>query len=514
MTMQRRDFLLDVTRLAAMCAVIPNDWRVVLRPRWADDPFQLGVASGDPTSTAVMIWTRLAPRPLEPDGGMIGNRPAVTWEVADDEAFTRIVRNGRATAAPELSYSIHVDVDGLAPDRWYFYRFRSMDAASPVGRLRTAPAAAATTPLRFAFNSCQHWEQGLYTAHQHLAREEVDLIAHLGDYIYEYGPTPGRARLHNSTEILTLDHYRGRYALYKSDPLLQQAHARCPWLVTWDDHEVDNNYATLAGENGMESEEQMRLRRAAAYQAWWEHQPVRVPRAKSWSDLNIVRSFNWGTLAKFWMLDSRQYRSDQACNDQFNIKLPCGDWADQSRTMLGAAQERWLTQGLTTARERWQVLGNQTMVASIDSLPGADVGGAMDSWSGYPAAKSRLLRTIAQHAPNRTVVITGDNHSNWVNEIRSSAPGNALVAAEFLGTSMSSGGDGSDRSNFFNDAIAAENPHVKWQNNRRGYVVCDVGTDTWSTQFRTVPFVTRPDAAIETASKWRLTRGRAGIERE
>jgi alkaline phosphatase D len=214
------------------------------------------------------------------------------------------------------------------------------------------------------------------------------------------------------------------------------------------------------------------------------------------------------------MLDSRQYRSDQACNDQFNIKLPCGDWADASRTMLGAAQERWLTQGFATSRERWQVLGNQAMVASIDSLPGADVGGAMDSWSGYPAAKSRLLRTIAQHAPSRTVVITGDNHANWVNELRTSAPRNALVAAEFLGTSMSSGGDGSDRSSFFNDAVAAENPHVKWQNNRRGYVVCDVGPDTWSTQFRTVPFVTRPDAAIETASKWRLTRGRPGIERD
>jgi alkaline phosphatase D len=512
--MQRRDFLLDVARLAAMAAVVPNDWRVVLRPRWADDPFQLGVASGDPTSTAVMIWTRLAPRPQELDGGMTGLRPAVQWEVADDDAFARIVKRGRATAAPELGYSIHVDVDGLSPDRWYFYRFTSMDATSPVGRMRTTPAAGATTPLRFIFNSCQHYEQGLYTSLLHQAREEADLVTHLGDYIYEYGPTPGRVRLHNSTEIRTLEQYRARYALYKGDPMLQQAHARCPWIVTWDDHEVDNNYANLVGENNMESEEQMRARRAAAYQAWWEHQPVRVPRVRSWADLNIVRSFDWGTLAHFSILDSRQYRSDQACNDQFNIKLPCGTWADTSRTMLGAGQERWLSQGLAASRARWQVLGNNTMLASIDSLPGPDVGGAMDSWSGYPAAKARLLRAIAQHAPNRTVVITGDNHANWVNEIRTEAVGKPMVATEFLGTSLSSGGDGSERSSFFGDAVAAENPHVKWQNNRRGYVVCEVTQDTWRTMFRTVPFVTRPDAPIETATTWRLTRGRAGIERE
>jgi alkaline phosphatase D len=258
----------------------------------------------------------------------------------------------------------------------------------------------------------------------------------------------------------------------------------------------------------------VRARRAAGYQAWWEHQPVRAPRARSWADLNIVRSLEWGALAKFWMLDSRQYRSDQSCNDVYNAKVPCGDWSDTSRTFLGASQERWLTQGLATSRARWQVLANQSMMASIDPLPGAEVGAAMDSWSGYPAAKARLLRAVAQHAPNRTVVITGDNHANWVNEIRTEAAGKPMVATEFLGTSLSSGGDGSDRSNFFNDAVAAENPHVKWQNNRRGYVVCEVTPETWRTEFRTVPFVTKPDAPIETASKWRLTRGRPGIERE
>jgi alkaline phosphatase D len=511
--MHRRDFLLDVARLAALCAVVPNDWRVTLRPRFADYPFSLGIASGDPTATSVMLWTRLAPRPHDPDGGMAGLRVGVNWEVSDDESFATIVKRGRATAAPELGNSIHVDVDGLAPDRWYFYRFTAMDATSPIGRLRTAPAAGAATPLRLGFNSCQHYEQGLYTALHHMSREDVDLIAHLGDYIYEYGPTPGRVRQHNSTEITTLELYRGRYALYKTDPMLQQAHARCPWIVTWDDHEVDNNYAGLVGENLMESEEQMRARRAAAYQAWWEHQPVRVPRVKSWTDLTITRTFDWGALATLHMLDSRQYRSDQACNDQ-RTKVPCGTWAEPTRTLLGSAQESWLARGLAASRARWQVLGNQVMVTPADSTPGSDVTLPMDTWAGYPAAKARLLRSIATHAPNRTVVITGDVHASWANEIRGTAPGAPMIGAEFVGTSITSGGDGSERTEFFTDAVASDNPHVKWHNNRRGYVMCEITPDTWRTSFRTVPFVTRPDAPIETASVWRLTRGRPGMERE
>src|SRR5690349_10896171 len=183
--MERRDFLYDLARNAALCAVVPSLWRVRWHPHFADDPFSLGVASGDPTPTGAMLWTRLAPRPFEPEGGMAGLKTVVSWEVADDDKFTKIVKQGRATAAPELGYSIHADVDGLAPDRWYFYRFRTGDAVSPVGRVRTTPDATVTSPLRFAFVSCQHWEQGLYTAYEHLSREDLDLVAHLGDYIYE-----------------------------------------------------------------------------------------------------------------------------------------------------------------------------------------------------------------------------------------------------------------------------------------------------------------------------------------
>ena len=516
--MLRRDFLGDLARLAALSAVVPTAWRVTSRPRLADDPFRLGVASGDPLPGGFVLWTRLAPRPLEPEGGMEGLRVAVRWQVARDEAFTDIVREGRAAAVPELSYSVHVDVPGLEPDRWYFYRFIAGDATSPVGRARTAPPPGTASPLRLAVASCQHWETGLFTAYQHMAREEIDLVAHLGDYIYEYGATPGRVRTHAGLEIRTLDDYRRRYAQYKSDPALQAAHARCPWVVTWDDHEVDNNYAATIGETGMESEEQTRQRRAAGYQAWWEHQPVRVPRARSWADLTITRRVTWGTMAEVHVVDTRQYRSDQACEDG-NKPVPCGEWASPARTLLGAAQERWLADGLARSPARWQVLANQVMVAGFDHDAAAPDVQSMDQWSGYPAARARLLRDVVRHAAGRTVVLTGDIHSSWVNELRADdrrageRRQSPTVAVELVGTSITSGGDGGDRAPWISAEALATQPHVKWHDGRRGYMVNTIAPASWTAEFRTVPFVSRPDAPVTTATRWRIAHGRAGVER-
>jgi alkaline phosphatase D len=510
-TMHRRDFLIDLTRYAALASIVPNDWRVVHRPRFADDPFALGVASGDPTSTSAILWTRLAPRPLEPMGGMSGLKAMVTWEVADDDKFTKIVKEGRATAAPELGFSVHVDVTGLAPDRWYFYRFRSGEATSPVGRVRTTPAAGVRKPFAFAFASCQHYEQGLYTAHQHMARENIDFVAFLGDYIYEGGPTPTAVRTHASAEAMTLDGYRGRYAQYKTDPALQAAHLTCPWIAITDDHEVDNNYADLNSENGFESVEWMRNRRAAAYQAWWEHQPVRTPRANSWADLVMMRRMDWGDLARFHFLDGRHYRSAKSCDDGTKT-VPCGDWDDPKRTMLGPDQEKWLSDGLATSKHHWQILANQVMLAPFDSRPGPERAYSMDQWSGYPAAGERLLTSIARYARNRTITISGDIHSSWVNELhehfgRDDTP---IVGAEFVGTSVASGGDGSEQPRYVTTALP-DNPHIKWQNSRRGYVVCNVTEEAATADYRTVQYVSKPDAPIATPTRWRTEHGRPGI---
>jgi alkaline phosphatase D len=509
---RRRDFL-EFLRLAGMAAVIPNGWRVRRGHAFQADPFALGIGSGDPSPTGVTLWTRLAPRPLEPDGGMGGVRVVVRWEIAEDEAFSRVVQRGQATAAPELGHSVHAEVEGLAPGRWYFYRFNTAAGASPIGRTRTASAPGDLTPFRFGVASCQFYEEGYYTAYQHMAREGLDLVTHLGDYIYEYSPVANRVRRHATPEIQGLDDYRIRYAQYKTDPDLRAAHAACPWMVTWDDHEVDNNYAGLIGENRMESEEQMRARRAAGYQAWWENQPVRVPRARSWADLTIRRGFAWGGLARLWVLDTRQYRSDQACGDG-NPAVPCGEWADPDRTLLGAEQEAWLTRGLREDRARWQVLAQQIMLAPFDGTPGPVSTAPMDMWNGYPVARDRLLQTVGRAAPNRTVVLTGDIHSSWVNELRAGfdRPDRPVVAAEFVGTSISSGGDGMDRSPRFTAEVQAENPWIKWQHSRRGYFSCRVEPETWQTDYRIVPYITRPGAPVETVTRWRLERGRPGIQ--
>lgn len=509
--MDRRLFIADLSRYAVLCAGLPNDWRLTARPRLADYPFSLGVASGDPTPGGAVLWTRLAPSPFEPDSGMSGLRTIVSWQVADDEGFTKVLRQGRATAAPELGYSLHIDVDGLEPDRWYFYRFVLNDVLSPVGRMRTLPAAGAATPLRFGTVSCQNYESGLFTAFDHLAAERCDLVTHLGDYIYEYGPAEGRIRRHATTEVRTVEQYRSRYAQYKLDPALQAAHAACPWVVTWDDHEVDNNYAGEVGENGMESVEQMRARRAAGYQAWWENQPVRVPRARSWADLTITRAFDWGTLARFWVLDTRQYRDDQACGDGMRV-VPCGDWDAPERRLLGAEQERWLTDGLGSSRARWQVLAQQIMMAPWDRAAGANVDLSMDQWSGYPRERDRVLRAIGERARNRTVVLTGDIHSNWVNELSAGfdRPGREVVAAEFVGTSIASGGDGEAHWQGVPESMG-ENPHLKWHSAWRGYFVNDVTPGSWQATYREVPYVSRPGAPVTTATRWRLEHGRPGI---
>lgn len=514
--MHRRRFLLDLSVCTLALADLPGARRVTWRPRFVADPFSLGVASGDPLPDGVVLWTRLAPDPLADDGfgGLTDERIAVAWEVADDEAFTKVVRRGVAQATRALAYSVHVEVEGLAPDRWYHYRFTAGDVRSPVGRTRTAPArAGAITPLNFAFVSCQHFEQGLYTAYEHLANERLDLVAHLGDYIYEGAGADARVRRHDGAEITTLRDYRRRYAQYKRDPALQRAHAMCPWTVTWDDHEVDNNYAGDQSER-RDPVDGFLARRAAGYQAWYEHQPVRVPRPTRWSDLAIHRSISWGPLARFWVLDTRQYRTDQACGD--GRKPRCAEMAAPERTLLGSAQERWLADGLAASDARWQVLAQQVMVAPFVATVQEQPVMSMDQWSGYPVAQRRFVDTIATRAPGRAVVITGDIHANWANDLRVDfeRPETPVVATEFVGTSISSGGNGSDGfTGARADTLRAQNPHIHWHNARRGYVHCTVDGEAWSTRYRTVPYVDRPGAPVETAATFRVEHGRPGVVR-
>jgi alkaline phosphatase D len=485
-------------------------------PAFARAPFSLGVASGEPLPDGVVLWTRLAPDALQPDGGMPARKVRVRWEVAADERFRRVVRRGRTFATPELAHSVHVEVDGLRADREYFYRFSVGLEESPVGRTRTAPAPGACRDrLRFAFASCQDYQSGYYPAYGAMAQEDLDLVVHLGDYIYEGGVDPRAVRQHDGPEPVTLDQYRARYALYKSDPDLQAAHAAFPWALTLDDHEVDNDWA---GEEPQDPQLQPRdaflARRAAAFRAYYEHQPLRRLSIPSGPDMRLYRSLTFGDLAQFRVLDTRQYRDDHACdeNGRFGGQQieDCAERLDPARTMLGFEQERWLYDGLATSRARWNVLAQQVIMFKLDEKVGPGESYFSDNWNGYAPARDRLLGALAERRVANPVVITGDVHSFWVSDLKAdfADPGSATVATEFVGTSISTPGTPPSLV-----TRLPENPHVKYYESRlRGYVRCDLDRERWRTDFRVVDAVTDPDAPVRTLSSWVVEEGRPGAQ--
>lgn len=508
----RRDFLMGGVALAGATLAFPvAGWARRDALRFADDPFSLGVASGDPWADSVVLWTRLAPDALN-GGGMPARTVPVRWEVATDERMQKVVASGTAMASPALGHAVHVEVFGLRPARWYWYRFTVDAGASPVGRTRTAPALnARNDEMKFAFASCQHYETGYYTAYKHLAADDLDLVLHLGDYIYEGAPTNDRVRRHNSAEIKTLEAYRNRYALYKSDPLLQQAHANFPWAVVWDDHEVDNNYAGLIAEDKAPPQEFAR-RRAQAYQAYYEHMPLRRSVLRRGGDVEIYRRLNFGRLASFYLLDTRKYRSDQPCGD--GIKAACPQALDAKQTILGREQQQWLKRNLRQSPARWNVLAQQVMVGALDSVAGAEQHFSMDKWNGYAVERQRFLEWLRDRKPANPVVLTGDIHSNWVSDLkpefyREDSP---VVATEFVGTSISSGGDGTDVRPT-TAGMLAENPHIKFFNAQRGYVRCSLTAARWRTDFRVLASVTKPDAPVSTRASFVVEDGQPGAKR-
>ena len=511
----RRAFVAGSASLAA-AALLPSCGTRLVRPpvRFASYPFTLGVASGEPAPDGAVLWTRLAPQPLAPGGGMPAEPVEVRWEVAEDEAITRVVRSGTETAEPKGGHSVHVEVGGLQPERWYWYQFRAGGEVSPKGRVKTLPAASALPDrLRFAFASCQHYETGYFTAFEHLAREDIGLIVHLGDYIYEGGIAEDRPRRHNSGVIKTLDEYRARYALYKSDPALQAAHAAAPWIVTWDDHEVANNYAAdIAQASDRMTREEFLRRRAAAYQAYFEHMPLRRSTQPNAADMPLYRRLGFGRLAEFHVLDTRQYRTDQPCGD--GTRAPCDERLDPKATLLGLQQRDWLFRGLEESPATWNILAQQVMMAPVDRAAGPEVAMSMDQWPGYEHERRRVLRHFRERRIRNPVVLTGDIHSNWANELLTDFDGldGQSAAVEFVGTSISSSGDGAEPARNL-AAILAQNPFVKFHNTERGYVRCEITPTTWRTDFRTVPFVSRPGAPLNTRASFVVESGRPLLQR-
>ncbi|GHC55666.1 alkaline phosphatase D family protein [Roseibacillus persicicus] len=479
-----------------------------------DYPFTLGVASGDPDHRGVVLWTRLAPRPLEDGGGMPSRPVEVSWEVADDEAFRSLVDSGKVLATPQLGHSVHVELESLAPDRWYYYRFRSGDATSPVGRTRTLPRPdASPDKLRFAFASCQNFEQGYFSAYDDMAEQEVDLVFHLGDYIYEYeAGRNGKVRTHQGKEIESLDQYRARYAQYKSDPSLQKMHAACPWFVTWDDHEFDNNYANLISEEKGIPAAHFLARRANAYRAYYENMPLRKRSLPQGAHLQLFRKASFGRLAEFNVLDTRQYRSDQPNRDR---KSPLNAEAFGPRnTLLGERQFDWLTASLNSSQATWNVLAQQVMMGMVGFTKDDGQLYSMDQWPGYLAERERLLRYIAERRVPNAVVLTGDIHANWANELRfdDRKSEQAVVASEFVCTSISSGGNGvevpSDTEELF-----GSNPCLRFYNRERGYTLCSLTQESWISDYRIVSDVLQPGGTTSSRAKFALEAGSSLIHR-
>jgi len=488
---------------------------------FADYPFRLGVASGDPRPDSVVLWTRLATDPLAADGfGGIPQRDyPVRWEVAEDERFRRVVRRGRVTATPQLGHSVHPEVGGLRPGRDYFYRFAVGSEISPVGRTRTAPASGSLAPLTFAFASCARWTDGYYTAYRHLAEEQVDVVVHLGDYLYEYAvdANGGKRNVpvapHLNSETTDLARYRLQYGLYKSDADLMAAHASAPFITTFDDHEVENNWADDHPEavTPTPAGPLWTARRQAAFQAYYENLPLRAAQMPSGPDIQIYRQLSYGRLVDFNVLDTRQHRDDQPYGD--GTHAPGPETTDPATTMMGFDQEQWLLDNFSRSRARWQVLANQAPMAETDSDPGPDKMLFMDPWDGYTANRERILRGAQQRGVDNLVVITGDRHQNYTNDLRLSYddPAAEVMGTEFVGTSITSGSDGADMTTEGQEFLTA-NPHMKFFNSQRGYVRCRVTKDAWSSDFRVVPYVTRPGAPVSTRATWVVEDGVPGAQ--
>lgn len=460
------------------------------------DPFTLGVASGDPDATSVVLWTRLAPDPLN-GGGMPDDDIDVTWEISDTADFVAVVADGSETAVVARGHSVHAVVP-LDQGRWY-YRFRVGRYISPVGV--TSPAAdagLAAAEVRFAVANCQNYANGHYAAHGDIAEKQPDFVVWLGDYIYESAGSQGTvdpgARVHLGPEPTTVEEYRNRYARYKSDPQLQAAHRACPWFVIWDDHEVENNYAGLTPQ-GAADEPTFEERRFAAYRAWWEHQPVRLdPPIAADQDYRIYRDVQWGDLIELALLDGRQYRSDQACGDvTLSLDPPCPETTDPARTMLGDEQEAWLFETLGASTAVWNVIGNQTVLAD-STFNGAVLN--YDQWDGYPLQRERVLQHLADAAVPNLVVLTGDIHLAAVAQLRSGGRGvGTPVGVEFVTTSISSAGlignELTDVLKTFPDLVDAELAH-------RGYSLHTVTSERWTAEYRIVTDVSRADSEVTT----------------
>ncbi len=491
------------------------------------DPFRLGVASGDPLPHGVTLWTRLVRHPLDAHS-MPSRAVRVEWEISRDRRFRGVTRRGLTRAVPELAHSVHVDLRGLRAGTDYWYRFRAGRYLSETGHTRTAPAAgSAPGHLRLGVVNCQDWQNGYWPAYTALAEEDLDAALHLGDYIYEYDPaSPYPDRAHNPprtpglNQLLTLSDYRNRHALYKTDPALQAAHAAFPWILTWDDHDVENNYANLADDDRAGRRRQSPVRfareRANAYQAYYEHMPIRMPYTRRSSSYRIFRRFDFGDLVRLLVLDTRQYRTDQPGDFHPNAGPEDVGRANIAGSLTGTAQESWLQAGLRSSGALWNVVAQQLMLARMrfDTVPGtAQFMANLDQWDGYAPARTRFLGFLDSAGVANPVVLGGDIHSAWFSDLKVDFddPAGRVVASEYVATSVSSAFpmelDGQLKA-----ANPTLNPHVRhFDGSRRGYLRVDVDRARFQVEQRSVDSIATRTSPVRTTAAFATAAGAPGV---
>ena len=502
----RRNFMLTSTGF-----LVANKFSAAWGQDIVKDPFTLGVASGVPRNNSVILWTRLAPEPFA-GGGMPNMDVQLRVRVTRAENLRDSVIDRIITAPAADGHSVHFRADGLEPGAEYWYQFELADFVSPVGRTRTAGSGALDN-FRLAFASCQHFESGHYAAYRDIAEAIPDLIVHLGDYIYEYGPgdiSNNPVRQHLSAEIQTLWDYRNRHAQYRSDPHLQAAHAIAPWLVALDDHEIDNNWAGYTPQDPeQQTDLEFRVRRWAALKAYYEHMPIefRPELSDLNSSLQIYGSFEFGDLLKVILLDTRQYRADQPCGQGFPADDDCSERYSNDISFTGREQEQWLNRELADSDSHWNLMAQQTWFSQFRYVGNRY---NMDQWDGYPAQRQKVIQQLARPELSNPVILSGDWHCGCAMNVLSNFddPLATPVAAELAGTSISSNCSWISAV----EESLPENPHVEYfSGNRRGYVLCELDREQMRAQYRLVEQSRDPNSTVEIDRELTVESGQRGF---
>lgn len=505
--MKRRDFIIR-TGLGLAAARVSSP--LVAETRFSANPFTLGVASGDVTQDSMVLWTRLAPEPLAADGGLGHDPIPVRWELFEEQGMQAPVRQGNAVAVPQLAHSVHVDIRGLEPGREYWYRFSVGAHSSAAGRTKTLPALdSQAASIRFVTASCQNYAHGYFVAYDHIVAENPDFVLHLGDYIYEtsYGVN---VRKHETEDMpLTLDGFRRRHALYKTDENLKRAHARLPFFATLDNHDavIDTDPSRLAI-------------RAAAYQAWYEHMPIRGYGGTGDNRFLLRRIIHAGGLAQISLLDTRQFRDSQyLCpnNDPAygfgNYRERCPELFAEERTMLGHQQEMWLENNILTNQAPWKVIASTGVFSPFHLDIDDKTFNFAGSWDGYPANRDRVVDAINRSNSGHTVILSGDMHSFWaIDGMESAAETDRFPGAEFVTSSISANWPEQMDKPITDNLV--RNPQIKfYEPDKRGYLLHDVSAQEWRTTMCAVHDVRHTQSSVFDLARFVVENGKPGLQR-